>query len=321
MKQKLGARSFDVSTLYRKYGIVCVMVLLIVTATILNKNFLSLDNITNILKQISPFVIIAAAETMLIVSGCIDLAAGASAALAACISAGTLASTQSLALSFLVGMGSAAGLSYISGILVTVFRLPSFIATLAMMNVAQGLVVIYTHGTTIVGLEKLRWLSSGRLFELIPYMIITTVVVLVIIQIVMRNTKFGLNMYAIGGNSKAAVAAGINTNRQIRLTYLLSGCLVGLAGIVLNARMMAASPNVGPGYEFDAITATIVGGTSFTGGAGSMHCVVIGAVIIGVINNIMILMGVDTSWQMIVKGALIALAVILDIATKGGRKK
>ena len=307
----------NLAELYRKYGIVCVMIVLFVVAAFLNENFTNPQNLINILLQITPIAIIAAAQTMLIVSGCIDLAAGAVAGLAACLAGGVLAATGSLTLTFIVGMGSAAVMSYFSGILVTVFKLPPFIATLAMMNVARGLVVIYTGGVTIRGQDPIRWLGQGSLFGVIPYMIILLVVVLIVVQIIMKCTKFGLYMYSIGGNRKASTAAGINVNRQIRATYFVSGLLIGLSGITLNARMMAAHPGVGPGYEFDAITATIVGGTSFMGGQGSMYCVVTGAIIIGIINNLMVLMGVDSSWQMVVKGMLIALAVALDIITKG----
>jgi inositol transport system permease protein len=306
--------------LYRKYGIFLIAILLFIVACFLNPNFIKPQNLINIVKQITPFTIIAMAETMLIVSGQIDLSAGAVAALAGCISAGMLVSTHNLFFSILAAMAVGIVSSYVCGILVTVFRLPAFIATLAIMNVARGAVIIYTGGATISGLSQLFWLSQGRLFGFFPNMILIMIIMLIIIQIVMKNTRFGLYMYAVGGNTKAAITAGINVNRQIRMTYLLGGVLVGIAGVMLNARMMAGHPNVGPGYEFDAITATVVGGTSFSGGFGSMYCVVLGGVIIGIINNLMILMGVDTSWQMVVKGILIAMAVALDIMTKGNKK-
>jgi inositol transport system permease protein len=306
--------------LYRKYGIFLIAILLFAVSAFLNPNFTKPQNLINIIKQITPFTIIAMVETMLIVSGQIDLSAGAVAALAGCISAGTLVSTQNLFISVVAALAVGALSSYICGILVTVFRLPAFIATLAVMNVARGLVIIYTGGATISGLSRLFWLSQGRFLGFFPNMILVTVLLLIIIQVVMKNTRFGLYMYAVGGNTKAAITAGINVKRQIRLTYLLGGLLVGIAGIMLNARMMAGHPNVGPGYEFDAITATVVGGTSFSGGFGSMYCVALGGIIIGIINNLMILMRVDTSWQMVVKGVLIALAVALDIMTKGNKK-
>lgn len=315
-----NGEKLSVATIYRKYGIFLILVVMFIAAFLLNHNFIKSANLINILKQITPFTIIAAAETMLIVSGCIDLSAGTVTALSACAAAGTLVATDSLALCFIVGMGVGAICGYVNGTLVTRFKLPPFIATLAMMNVAEGITYIYTGGATIKGVEKLRWLSQGRLFSVLPYMILLMAVVLIVIQLIMKKTKFGLYMYAIGGNRQASIAAGINVGRNIRLTYVLSGALVGLAGIAVTARMMSGQSMVGPGYEFDAITATIVGGTSFNGGVGSMFCVIMGGIIIGIINNIMILMGVDSNWQLVVKGMLIAIAVILDIQTKGNKK-
>ncbi len=309
------ANEWSPGRFFRKYGIFLVMIILFIVASTLNKSFLKPQNLLNILKQITPFTIIAAAETILIICGCIDLSAGQVAAMSACFAAGALANTGSVLICFLVGMGSAAVAGLCIGFLSTTFRLPAFIASLAIMNVAEGVTTIYTDGRSIMGVEKLRWLSQGKLFG-IPYMILLLVLVLVVIQLILKRTKFGLYMYAIGGNKKASIASGIKVNRNIVFTYLVSGCLVGLAGIALVARMMAGQPGVGPGYEFDGITATIVGGTSFTGGSGSMFSVIAGAVIIGIINNIMILMGVDSNWQMVVKGVLIALAVILDLQTK-----
>lgn len=306
---------------YLKYGIVIVMVVLVITASFLSENFLQPQNLINIIKQITPAAVMAIGITMLLVSGEIDLAAGSVAALSACISASVLAGTNSFVLSLLVAIVIAGGCSYFSSILITKLKLPPFIATLATKNIADGLVIIYTGGRSIRGLEKLRWLSQGKLFGVVPNMIVLLAVLLIAGQIIMRHTRFGLYMYAAGGNRNAAVASGINIKRQIRMTYLVSGALIGIVGIILNARMMASQPAVGPGYEFDAITATVVGGTGFSGGSGSMYCVIIGSVIIGVINNIMVLLGVDTSWQVVVKGVLIATAVALDIATKNTKKK
>ncbi len=318
--QKNSEKKLSIAMVYRKYGIFLILVVMFIVAFLLNHNFIKSANLINILKQITPFTIIAAAETMLIVSGCIDLSAGTVTALSACTAAGTLVATDSLALCFIVGMGVGAICGYVNGTLVTRFKLPPFIATLAVMNVAEGITYIYTGGATIKGVEKLRWLSQGRLFAVLPYLILLMAFVLVVIQLIMKKTKFGLYMYAIGGNKQASIAAGINVGRNIRLTYVLSGALVGLAGIAITARMMSGQSMVGPGYEFDAITATIVGGTSFNGGVGSMFCVIMGGIIIGIINNIMILMGVDSNWQLVVKGMLIAIAVILDIQTKGDKK-
>lgn len=317
----LKGRPFSAGEIYQKYGIFVIMLLVFLGACLADGNFLKAANLTNILKQITAFSIIAAGETILLVSGCIDLSASAVAALSACFAANALVATDSVLICFAVGMLVGIALNYASGIMITFFKLPPFIATLAVMSLAEGMSYLYSGGTTIKGLGKLTWLSQGKLFGVVPYMILLLAVVLLIMQFMLRRTRLGLYMYAIGGNTKASVAAGIHVNRVLRLTYIINGALVGIAGLVLTSRMMAATPNISTGgYEFDAITATVVGGTSFSGGYGSMFNVIIGAIIVGIINNVMILMGLDSNWQTVAKGVLIALAVIIDINTKKGNK-
>ncbi len=313
-KQKLSA-----SELYRKYGIVLIMIILFVISAVINRNFLKPQNLLNILKQISVVTIIACGETMLIVSGMIDLSAGFLCTTAACFSAGLLAATGNMPAAVLLGIliGSVCG--WINGFLVTYFKLQPFIATLAMTNVLQGIVQIYTNGQTIGGVEKARWLGQGSVLG-IPVPVIIMFVMVALIAILMKKTKFGTSIYAIGGSENAAIASGINTGRTKRLIFTLSGALVGLSGVVLMARLMAGMPSVGEGYEFDAITAVVVGGTSFLGGIGTVTGALVGSVIVGLINNILNLLHVSTQYQLIVKGVLIAVAVIIDIKTKERKK-
>ena len=313
-KQKLSA-----SELYRKYGIVLIMIILFVISAVINRNFLKPQNLLNILKQISVVTIIACGETMLIVSGMIDLSAGFLCTTAACFSPGLLAATGNMPAAVLLGIliGSVCG--WINGFLVTYFKLQPFIATLAMTNVLQGIVQIYTNGQTIGGVEKARWLGQGSVLG-IPVPVIIMFVMVALIAILMKKTKFGTSIYAIGGSENAAIASGINTGRTRRLIFTLSGALVGLSGVVLMARLMAGMPSVGEGYEFDAITAVVVGGTSFLGGIGTVTGALVGSVIVGLINNILNLLHVSTQYQLIVKGVLIAVAVIIDIKTKERKK-
>jgi inositol transport system permease protein len=142
----------------------------------------------------------------------------------------------------------------------------------------------------------------------------------VIVFIIMKFTTLGVYIYAIGGNEKAAIASGLNVNRTKRMIFTLAGALIGLSGVILMSRLMAGMPSVGAGYEFDAITAVIIGGTSFLGGIGTVGGTLIGAIIVGLINNILNLLHVSTQYQLIVKGVLIAGAVIMDIKTKTDRK-
>lgn len=307
------------STIYRKYGIIMILVILFVASALINKNFLKVQNLLNILKQISVVTIIACAETMLIVSGMIDLSAGLICTTSACFSAGVLAGTGSVPLAILVGLliGMAAG--WINGFLITQYKLQPFIATLAMTNVAKGIVQIYTDGKSVGGVEKIRFLGQGTI-GIIPVPVIVMLLAVAVVAIIMKYTQLGVAIYAIGGNEKAAIASGVQTNHMKRIIFTLSGAFVGLSGVVLMSRLMAGMPSVGDGYEFDAITAVIVGGTSFLGGIGTVTGALIGSIIVGLINNILNLLHVSTQYQLIVKGVLIAGAVIIDMKTKEDKK-
>lgn len=305
--------------LYRKYGIVIIMIILFIISAVINHNFLKPQNLINILKQISVVTIIACGETMLIVSGMIDLSAGFLCTTSACISAGILAATGNMPLTILIGIAIGCLCGWVNGFLITHFKLQPFIATLAMTYVLKGIVQLYTNGQTIGGVDKARDLGHGTVLN-IPVPVIIMLASVVVIAILMKMTRFGTYIYAIGGNEQTAIASGINTNRIKRLIFTLSGALTGLAGVVLMARLMAGMPSVGEGYEFDAITAVIVGGTSFLGGIGTVTGALIGSIIVGLINNILNLLHVSTQYQLIVKGVLIAVAVIIDIKTKENKK-
>lgn len=308
-------KKLNIALFYRKYGILVIFIALFIISASINQTFLKPQNLLNILKQISVVTIIACGETMLIVSGLLDLSAGLVCTLTSVFAAGTLASTGSLPLTFVVGMGTGMIAGYINGFLITKYKLQAFIATLAVMNVAQGITQIYTNGAAVNGVEKIRWLGQGRV-GIIPVPVILMLIIVIIMFLMMKYTKLGIKIYAIGGNEKATIAAGINVNRIKRILYVINGALVGLAGILLMARMMSAQPSVGAGYEFDAITGAVVGGTSFTGGIGNVVGTLIGCMIVGMIGNILNLLGVSTQYQLIVKGVLIAVAVIIDTKTK-----
>lgn len=316
---KRNEKQLSLASIYRKYGIFLILVLLFAASAIINSNFLKPQNLINILKQISVVTIIACGETMLIVSGMIDLSAGLVCTMSACFSAGVLAATGSVTLTFVVGIGLGMAAGWINGFLITRYKLQPFIATLAMTNIAEGITQIYTNGQAVSGVEKIRFLGQGSVIG-IPMPVIVMLVAVGAIACLMKYTTLGVHIYAIGGNEKATIASGINVNRSKRVIFTLSGALVGLAGVVLMARLMSGQPSVGSGYEFDAITAVIVGGTSFTGGIGTVTGALIGSIIVGLINNILNLLHVSTQYQLIVKGLLIAGAVIIDVKTKENKK-
>lgn len=316
---KNNKKQISIASIYRKYGIFLILVLLFAASAIINSNFLKPQNLINILKQISVVTIIACGETMLIVSGMIDLSAGLVCTMSACFSAGVLAATGSIPLTFVVGIGLGMSAGWLNGFLITRYKLQPFIATLAMTNIAAGITQIYTNGQAVSGVEKIRFLGQGNIIG-IPMPVIVMLLAVGVIAFLMKSTTLGVHIYSIGGNEKATIASGINVNRSKRIIFTISGALVGLAGVVLMSRLMSGQPSVGSGYEFDAITAVIVGGTSFTGGIGTVTGALIGSIIVGLINNILNLLHVSTQYQLIVKGLLIAGAVIIDVKTKENKK-
>ena len=313
-----GGGRLDAKQIYRKYGILLIFAAMFVVSALLNRNFLKPMNLINIVRQISVITLVACAETMLIVSGMIDLSAGALVAFTGCVAAGVMAATRSLPAAIAAGLLLGGLCGWVNGFMVTRFGLQPFIATLAMTNIANGITQVYTGGSAISGIGEMSFLGQGYLGP-IPVPVAIMLVFLCLTWVLMRCTKFGLYIYSIGGNEKATAASGVDVNRTKRLIFLLGGVLVGLGGIILMARLNSGQPSVGPGYEFDGITAAVIGGTSFTGGVGSVFGTLVGSLIVGMINNILNLMNVSTQYQLIMKGVLIAGAVTLDVSTKKSR--
>lgn len=281
---------------------------------------MSWGNLFNIMKQLAVPVLLSYGAMMLIVSGMIDLSSGSVLALAGVLSVTAFKSTQSLVLAVAVGLAVGVAANLINALMVVQFQVPAFIATLAMQMVARGAALYYADGQNILQIGRYTVFGQSSVGP-VPISVIITLVVTVIIYYIMKHTKLGRSMYAIGGNEEAAVASGIDVKRNKYLTYLINGLLVGAAGILFMSRVNAGLPNGAIGYEMEGLTATIVGGTSFSGGAGTTLGTLVGALIIGVLNNIMNLTSVNSYIQQIVKGAIIAVAVIYDIRSKRGGKK
>jgi inositol transport system permease protein len=303
-----------------KYSIFVILVGAFLISTLLNRNFLSPANLSNILKQNSVIAILAFGETMLIIAGLIDLSNGAVLALSGVLAVAVYKATGSLLLASAVGLGIGVLCNLVSGILASVFKTPAFIATLAVMTMARGLVLLYTAGQSLYQIGNFVVLGQGTLFH-IPIPIIFMVVILLVTWYILNNTRLGRSLYAIGGNEEAAIASGIQVSRSKLTTYLINGVFVGLAGVIFMSRNNAGLPAAAQGYEFEALTAAVIGGTSFSGGIGTAMGTLAGAFIVGILNNIMNLLGVNSYVQQIVKGIIIALAVIMDIRAKNNRAK
>ncbi|GMO43507.1 MAG: ribose ABC transporter permease [Treponemataceae bacterium] len=309
-----------ITALLSKYSIFVILVGVFVISALLNKNFVTVTNLTNILRQNSVVAILAFGETMLIIAGLLDLASGAVLAFAGVLSIFVYKATGNMPLALAVGFIIGVAFNALSGLLVSVYKTPPFIATLAVTTIARGSVLLFTAGQNIYQIGNYIVFGQGKI-GFIPNPVIFMALMLAVSWYILNHTRFGRSLYAIGGNAEAANASGINVPRTQFLCYLLNGFLVGLAGIIFMSRVNGGMPNAASGYEFEALTAAIIGGTSFSGGIGTAMGTLAGAFIVGIINNIMNLLEVNSYMQQIIKGCIIALAVIMDIYAKNKRSR
>ncbi|WP_330698487.1 ABC transporter permease [Anaerocolumna sp. MB42-C2] len=303
-----------------KYSIYFVLIALFIFCWLANKNFVSVANLQNISTQISVGTILAFGQTILIISGMLDLSSASVLALAGVLSISSYTATGSLTISFIVAVLVGVGCNVLNGLMVTKYKTPPFIATLAMMAMARGAALLYTNGQNIYQIGDYVKFGQGKIFG-IPTPMIFLVGTLIVTWYLLRHTVFGRSIYAIGGNEEAANASGINVNRIKMRAFIINGILVGIAGVLFMSRVNGGMPNGAIGYEFKALTAAVIGGTSFSGGIGTASGTLAGAFIVGFLDNIMVLVGVNSYLQQIVRGAIIALAVMYDIWAKTMRKK
>ena len=303
-----------------KYSIVLILLLLFGVSSLINENFLTLGNLSNISRQISVTTILAFGETLLIIAGLIDLSSGSVLAMSGVLSVMTYVNTQNLLLSFLVAVVVSVVFNLLNGIMVERFKAPPYIATLATQTVARGAALLITKGQNILKIGDYTVFGQGSI-GVIPTPIIFLVVIGLFTWYLLTQTRFGRALYAIGGNEEAAVASGINVGLTKIQVFLVNGVFVGVASVLFMSRVNAGLPNGAIGYEMEGLTAAIIGGTSFSGGIGTAGGTLAGAFIVGFLNNIMNLTGVDSYVQQIVRGAIIALAVIYDIYAKQSRTK
>jgi inositol transport system permease protein len=301
---------------YRSFQSISILVVLIILMSIASPFFLSTRNLLNIVRQISMIATISFGVTIVIITAGIDLSSGSVAALAGVVAASFGLGGHSLFVAILLGLLAGAAAGMINGIVTSYGNIPPFIITLGMMLAARGAALMYTDGRPVTGLtDQFRFIGGGYVFG-IPFPIFIMLFAALITHIIMTKTKFGRHVYAIGGNRQAAVVSGINVKRKLVWVYTYAGMLSGLAGIILAARLSAGQPTAAEGYELDAIAASVIGGTSFSGGVGTIPGVIIGALIIGVVNNGLVLLNVSPYVQMIVRGSIIVAAVLLDEWTR-----
>jgi ribose/xylose/arabinose/galactoside ABC-type transport system permease subunit len=300
----------------RELGTLLGLVGLAVLLSLLTPHFLSVSNLLNVAEQTSINAVIAVGMTFVILSGGIDLSVGSLLALAGVVLGSALQAGWPAAAAIAAGMAVGGVCGLVNGALITRGRLPAFIATLGMMSIARGAALVFTAGRPVSGFDAgFRQLSTARLFG-VPAPVVITIVVYALGHFLLTRTRFGRYVYAIGGNEEATRLSGINAAFHKTMVYVLSGVASGLAAALLTARLNSAQPIAGINYELDAIAATVIGGTSLTGGVGTLHGTLIGALIMGVLRNGLNLLGTSSFFQQIVIGLVIIAAVLVDSMLK-----
>jgi putative xylitol transport system permease protein len=302
----------------QQYGIILAFVVLCVILAFSNEYFLTPKNILNVVRQTSINGILALGMTLVILTGGIDLSVGSTLALAGIVAASMVRGlhAENAALAAAAGLAVGAGVGLVNGLLVARLAVPPFVATLGMLSIGRGLTYIYSNGMPIPNLSKnFLWIGQGDITG-IPIPIFFFLGVFVVLWVVLNKTTYGRYIYAVGGNEKGAKTAGIATKAIIVSVYVLCGIFAALAGLILTARTTSGLPQAGVSYELDAIAAVVIGGTSLSGGVGTIQGTLIGALIIGVINNGLDLLGVSSFYQQVVKGVIIIIAVLLDTARR-----
>jgi len=311
--------------------VVVVLILLVVGFSIGNSTFLKTANVINLFGQMCLNAILATGLTYVIILGGIDISVGSTMAITGILAAkavlalGVQSTLACMAVSIVVGLAGGAVIGLFIGWLIAYRRLVPMICTLALMQAFRGLAYIISGGGPVYGLPNgFSVLGAGRLIKtegfktgIIPVIVIFTIIVVVIFHIILTKTVFGRHVFAVGSNPAVAHMCGINTKLVTLKSHMICGITAGLAGIVAASKVNNGHPNTGDGYEMFAIAATVLGGTSLSGGTGSVARAMFGCAIIAVINNGMTLMEISAYWQKVVIGAIIILAVMLDMAQKG----
>lgn len=275
-------------------------------------NFFGVNNIMNVLRQVSVVGILAVGMTFVILTGGIDLSVGAVMALVGTLSAGLMVNTglpASIALP--AGLFIGLGIGIFNGALVAWGKMPAIIVTLATMGMARGLGLIYSGGYPVSGIPSwISWFGVGRI-GVVPVPVVIMVVIYAIAWVLLQRTAFGRHVYALGGNELAARLSGVKTQRVKLAVYGISGVTAALAALILTGRLMSGQPNAGVGFELDAIAAVVLGGTAIAGGRGLILGTLIGAVLLGILNNGLNLMGINPYLQDVIKGFIILLAIYI----------
>lgn len=284
---------------------------LFVFFSIASESFFTADNVSNIVRQVSINGILAVGMTFVILTGGIDLSVGSVMALTGTIIAGMMINSGlSPIVAILIGIILGAVVGYINGLFTAYARIPAIIVTLAMMEAARGLALLYTGGYPLSGLpDAYTFLGRGYLFGVIPMPAVIMLIVFIIAYIILNHLPIGRYIYALGGNEEAVRLSGIKVKRIKAFVYVVSGITAAISGMLMTARLASGQPMAGDGYELDAIAAVVLGGTSIAGGRGHIFGTLLGALLLGVLSNGLNLMEVSPYVQRVLKGVIIVGAI------------
>lgn len=301
---------------FRDYGVLIGFIVLCIAISMATPAFLSKQNVLNLLRQSSIIGIISAGMTFVIISGNFDISVGAVAALSGVIVMKLATGGTNLFIAILAALAVCAVIGFINGAVVAKINVPSLIATMAMVTIVRGILLMITGGYPITEtIPFLDTLGNGYVFG-IPMPVIVFILVVIVSYIVLTKTKFGRHVYSVGGNQDASKLNGINVDRQKIKVFIINAVLAAIAGIVLTGRLGTASPVAGDSYDMDAIASVVIGGTSVSGGSGSVLKTIVGVLLMSVINNSFNLLGIDIYFQYIFKGLIILVAVGFDSYSK-----
>ncbi|AVG17909.1 MULTISPECIES: ABC transporter permease [Chromobacteriaceae] len=302
----------------QRLGPFIALVLVAVGLSVMSPDFLTVNNLLNVMRQVSINALIAFGMTLVILLGGIDLSVGSILALSSVLTATLLQAGVDPMLATLLGILAGAAMGLFNGLVISKGKVAPFIATLATMTILRGLALVFSNGSPITGFdsELFSMLGGGYVAGLVPVPVVWMLILFAGFWFLLKKTVFGRHLYATGGNEEAARLSGVKVDRVKLWVYTASGAMSAMAGVVLTSRLNSAQPTAGTGYELDAIAAVVLGGTSLSGGRGWIFGTLIGALLIGVLNNGLNLLGVSSFYQQVIKGAVILLAVLLDRSNK-----
>ncbi|MDR2095109.1 MAG: ABC transporter permease [Treponema sp.] len=318
---KLSAR-FENNKIYLdikdQFGIIIGLLLLSIFLSIMSPVFMSQRNFFNVLRQLSNNMFLSCGMLLVILIGGIDLSVGSTMAVTSCLVAGFI-TNNGMAPMVAIGLALLVGIliGTINGGIIALTGIPSFIITLAMMNIGRGFARLYTSSKTItIDNEFFAYIGTGYIGGVVPTQVIYMIIICFITVLLLNRTQFGRHLYATGGNRQAAEFSGINTKWVTFFVFVFSSIMASIGGIILASRMFSGTSTAGTSAEMDAIAAVVLGGTSMSGGVGGLFGTIFGVLLIAILSNGMNLIGIDSSWQLVVKGIVIIIAVLIDYFKK-----